>query len=564
MNSNSKTFGIFALSLLILAVMVSGVSAFSINPSSNTLTFTQSGEVQGLNLTSSGGGDLYNISTLITSNSGASFSITPKTANNVSKSIFNVSLTGTSGTFYYGDSASGTLLLTAQNISGNYSNATVNLKYVKSFCRYGEVGADNISMDIIGIKNDGSGSDQQWYPLDTIEIKVRVYNHDTHNDANDILQLGLFRENSDSNIAGDLRWLQDSDQVSINVPSDSSEVYTFTFQVNPDIDTSKNYRLMLKAYSDDVGEKKICTGFPEGISDYGGSSYYASINIKKESSSSKAVVVDTSALPDVTTAQCGQQVTLSPMIYNIGSQDYKSQILVKLYNSELGLNLNQTLPGNLNSGDGVQAPFTFTIPRNATEATSKISFTTYYGYNTNNNGYNLGGSYYTYASDNTFNTLLTVKGNCVYATPATTQVQASLQSGGKAGEPLVIQAAITNTGSKTVSYSFGLEGYNSWATLSGINPSNITLAPGQSQNVALNMNINKDATGGNKQFTLDVYSNGYLITQQPLSLSVTQTLWNSITGNVVGSGSNIIPWIFGILIIAVLAILVVVLVRRRK
>ena len=164
-----------------------------------------------------------------------------------------------------------------------------------------------------------------------------------------------------------------------------------------------------------------------------------------------------------------------------------------------------------------------------------------------------------------FNTLVQVTGGCVYATPDTTQVTAQLVSGGKAGNPLTISSTITNSGNRTVSYNFGLEGYSSWATLSGISPINITLAPGQSQDITLNLNIDPTATAGNQMLYLDTYSNGYLITKQPIAVPVTSAgfSFSSITGGAI-SGSYLLIGGLGLLILILIVAIIIIAVRLKR
>jgi len=565
MNPNSKTLGIFAMSVLLLAVMVSGASA-----TTTSFSFSHANQSQSISHDNLG---LVNITgytpipeAKVNSQSFGTFSVSNTT------SALNVTLTKIeSENSYYGLSGSVKFNVTGYVNSTTKINVPVTLSYVRSFCDYGDLNDSKLSMDV-SVDNLGQGDSTNWNSLDTVKVEVTVYNDNNYDLNNMNLELGLINKETGQNIASNkLDWISgDNNKVSLDTISEGDSItYTFEFKVDPKIVSSGNlgsgdYYLMLKAYQG--SQNQVCidhsSDFESPLSfDFGSDVYIKSADYNH------AVVIDQSSLPVSTSASCGQQVSLDPTIYNIGGSGNsysKNQMLVVMYSTlNGGIRQNETVYGDLNAGNSVQltTPFTFKVPVNSTETSYPVYFTIYYGYNENSGTYF---GHYNKMSSDTFSTNLVVKGNCVYATPATTQVQASLQSGGKAGEPLVIQAAVTNTGSKTVSYSFGLEGYNSWATVSGINPSNITLAPGQSQNVMLNMNVNKDASGGDKQFNLDVYSNGYLITQQPLSLTVTQSFWNSITGNVT-LGSNAGLWIFNIvLVLAIIIVLVVVLVRRRK
>jgi len=570
MNSNSKTLGIFALSILLLAVMVSGVSA-----TQTTYLFSHVNQSYSPSASDLG---LHNITNVPSSVSGSvggqdfgTFSISS------SNSSLNISLTSVeSSNYYYGSSDSVKFNVTGFNSSNALVTVPVTLSYIKSFCSYGDLNASSSQLEMsVSVSNDGQGDSTNWNSLDTIKVEVTVYNNNNYDLNNMKLELGLVKKGTNQNIASNkLDWISgDENKVSLDTISEGDSItYTFEFKVNPKIVSSGNlgsgdYYLLVKAYQGDQSD--VCIDYSSDFDNpvKFNSQYYASDVYIKSADYNHAVVIDKNSLPVSTTVSCGQQVSFDPTIYNIGGNGNsysKGQILVTLYSPiDAGIRQNQTVYGDLNAGNSIKltTPFIFKVPINATEKSYPVYFIIYYGYNDNNGAYF---DHYNKMSSDTFSTNLFVQGNCVYATPSTTQVQAQLQSGGKAGEPLVIQATVTNTGSKTVSYSLGLEGYTSWASLSSINPSNITLAPGQSQNIALKMNVNKDASGGDKKFSLDVYSNGYLITQQPLSLTVTQSFWNSITGGAIGV-QNAGLWAFNILlIIAIIVILVIVLVRRRK
>ncbi|MCL5730407.1 MAG: putative S-layer protein [Candidatus Pacearchaeota archaeon] len=557
----SRLFGIFALSILVLTMALSGVSATISLSSSSLSPFTNTNQYQNLTVTGNETSMNFSVPT------SPYFSINQiGSINGVSSAHYNISLKNIpSNIINYGDSYAETVNFSVTNLTNPLDNSSipVTLTYLKSFCNSGDQNDTGLTM-YVTITNNGNGaSDTQWQPLDSIDVQVELDNNQNNDLSNVYLVMGLIKGGTNNNVAGNLDWLQDSEKVQVgDIASGDNYKYDFQFKVNPDIKTG-SYRLFIKAYSYDSGENNLCIDHSNDLSSYSSSNYYADVSVTSPTSS-KAVIVDSSSLPASTTAQCNQQITLTPTVYNIGSADYKNQVFVRLYNTELGLDLNQTLYGDLNSGEGMQVPFTFTVPMNAAEKTYTLSFLTYYGYTTTNNGYYIDGNYYRYVSDNIFTTQLTVKGNCVYATPETTQVNAQLQSGGKAGEPLVIEATVGNTGNRTVSYNFGLEGYSSWATLSSINPLNITLSPGQSQVITVTLNPNSDASG-DKLFYLDTYSNSYLITKQPLQISITPKFWASITGGAI-SGGNWYVWGIGLLnlILVVAIVIIIVKVAKRK
>jgi uncharacterized membrane protein len=401
-------------------------------------------------------------------------------------------------------------------------------------------------------------------------VQITLDNQNSNGNLNNIVfDIGLFQAGTNNNVIGNMIWSNGAyNSYSYgSIGTNSNGQYTFTFRVAPQVIANQGagtYSLVVRAYGN-----QFCVDHSSNFNDNFGNSaisggYAEDININQPNNNN-AVIVDTNSLPTSTTVSCGQSVTLNPNIYNVGSNGNsysQNQVLVTLTNPELGLNINQTIYGGLTSGQSQSVPFTFTVPLNADQKIYPIYFRTYYGYNQNyNNGFF---NNYQYESQNTFSIPLNVQSGCVYATPGTTQVTAQIVSGGKVGNPLSISSTITNSGTKTVSYNFGLEGYSSWATLSSISPINITLAPGQSQNIALNLNVNQDATAGNQILYLDTYSSGYLITKQPISVPITSGFsFSSITGGAI-SGGNWYIWGFALLNIVLIVAIIIILVRLRK
>ena len=563
----TKSFAVLALSVLALTLFISSISALSLNISS--LTFTQIGSSQTVNITSNEGlipsVETFNFPSTLNGPNGASFSITNPTSTTLKVTLNSISN-------YGGSSAN-------LQINGTFANTTVDsgqnitLNSVKSFCTTGDANDSNMSLSV-AITNDGTGSSYTWNPLDTIEVQVKVSNNGAVDLNNMNFKIGLFNANG-GNIINDMKWISpDDDQATgMSISADSTETYTFKFQVDPSIITNQNnnnFQLMLKAYQQGK-ENQVCVDYSTssdlndnfgGFGSSSSNSYAADISIPNLGIS-KAVVVDSSTLPVISQVSCGQQLTLTPTIYNLGPNDNsysKNQILVVFSSPSLGIYQNQTVYGDLNSGGNVPVPLTFNIPLTADAKTYQAYVNVYYKYSLNNGGYL---NDYQYISQN-FNTLVQVTGGCVYATPDTTGVTAQLVAGGKAGSPLVISSTITNNGNRTVSYNFGLEGYSSWATSTGISHLNITLAPGQSQDITLNLNVNSNAPGGNQNLYLDTYSNGYLITKQPISVPITTGFsLSSITGDAI-SGSNWLVWTFGLLILVLIVAIIIIAVRLRR
>lgn len=368
-----KYFSIFALSLISFILLVSSASALTI--SANTLsTFTTPSVSQNLSI-SNPAGDVsfntnYNITSHLTDLSGNSydFLISPiSSTTNIPASgnaIYNItSASGIgNGNFIYGNSYSETLQFSNANSSNSSINSStpVTLNYVKSFCQNGDSNDSNLQMNVY-ITNSGSGtsSSTNWNPLDTIQVQVQLYNNNNNFNLNNVIfNIGLFQQGTNNNLINNLMGQQNgaSNSVQIgSISSNSNGQYTFTLKVNPSILTNNNgqtnYILMVEAYGN-----QFCIDHSTSLSSYGGSIYYTNINLQTPNYN-QAVVVDTTSLPLSTQVSCGQQVTLSPSVDNIGynGNSYsKNQIFVTMSIPDLGINENQTLYGDLNSGEVYQ------------------------------------------------------------------------------------------------------------------------------------------------------------------------------------------------------------------
>ena len=106
-----------------------------------------------------------------------------------------------------------------------------------------------------------------------------------------------------------------------------------------------------------------------------------------------------------------------------------------------------------------------------------------------------------------------------------------------------------------------MNGYSSWAKLSDLAPTNLTLAPGESQEVAITLNVNANANG-DKTFNFETYSNGQLVTRQPLSATINSGFsLGSITGGAIGSST---PLIIGLVAVIFIVLILIIVVKASK
>ena len=450
--------------------------------------------------------------------------------------------------------------------SDNHSTETFSVKDLildgtviptSSFCSDGARNDDDLRLKV-DINNRGEGDDEEWLPLDLIEIEVELENDknlDDDGDLNDVVfELGLFREGSSSNIIDDMMWISsDDEEVEVgDIDEDEKESFTFEFRVDPREVEDDDYVLRVKAY-EDGDEEVTCIDYSEDLTDFGSSKFFADIQVSKENDKEKMVVVDEDSYPLVTNAFCGEQVSLSVDVYNIGDKDFDDQIKVMLFNSELGINEEVIASGDFDEGDKADVTFLFRVPADAQEKTYTLSMETFYDYDKDDDQYDE-------VSEDTFTALLRVEGNCGAVSEAS--VSANLESGGKAGEELVVRATVTNTGDTEADYLVNAAGYSLWASSANVNPTSFTLNSGQSRDVLITLNVRDDASG-DELFSIEVLSGNELAAIQPVSVLIEGNQGGFLTGGVIGafSGGNSYLWLLGLLNVILVMVIIVVAVR---
>ena len=441
---------------------------------------------------------------------------------------------------------------TAQDSSANQAvTKTRTVVVYSNFCAAGSSDTDlALSVDI---KNKGNGEDDEWQPLDTIEVEVEFDNNKVSSnglyDLNDLtFEIGIFN-GAGQNVAGDMIWIsEDEDKFEFgDVDEGDDAKHVFEFRVNPaEFSADGNYKVKIKAFPSGQ-ESTYCIAQSSDLTSFGASKYDADVSINLPGDD-EAVVVDEAALPLPAVAQCEDEVTFSADIWNIGDKDFEDQIMITLYNSELGISENKTITGDLDQGETTQVTFTFEVPAGIDEKIYSLDMRTYYDWDADN-------SEYDEVSKNTFVLPLTISGNCI---PAQLTIFASLESGGKAGEPLVVKSTITNTGDEETTYAFAVSGYSNWASSAKIN-STLTLAAGQSGDVWVTLDVDKK-TSGDQTFNIEASSEGELLKTQPVQVGIEgkQGLLN------ISGSDSLVAILIALISAIVIAIIIVLIVKASR
>ena len=436
---------------------------------------------------------------------------------------------------------------------------TITVTPFDSYCSNEPQNDSDLTLNV-DIKNKGNGEDAEWLPLDVIEIVVEFENDINDADLNDVVfELGLFETGSTSNIAEDMIWIsEDENEVEVgDVDEGDKGSHTFEFRIDPAEVESGSYVLIIKAYPDG-DETEMCIDYSSDLTDgdFGDSVYYAEIDITKEGDDGKMVIVDVDALPTPLEAFCGQQVTLTTPIYNIGDQDFEDQIKATLNSAELGVNLEEVIVGDLDSGDSTEATFVFNIPSNAKEQQYILKMATFYDYDEEDDKYKE-------QSDSTFDTHLKVEGNCI--SDSTVSIAAVLESGGKAGSELTVKSTITNTGSKTQNYTLTASGYTDWASSAVLDSTIVTLKAGESKDVLITLDVKKDAEG-EKLFNIDAVGENEDLLTQTVSVAIEKAGFSlpGLTGEAIFDNKLLIFGLFNIILILAIIIVVVKLMKSKR
>lgn len=396
----------------------------------------------------------------------------------------------------------------------------------------------NLNLNIEDITvTDGFGDDDEWFAFDTVEVEVTVENNGNEDVQDITIEWGLYNTKSKD-------WtIEIDDEDEIDVDEDDEETITFSFTLDDDLDENLedledgDYVLYVRA----TGE--ISDGTYEGNDTCSSESSTASLTVEKN-----FVVLSNIEVPTV--VQCGSEVTISGDVWNVGSKD-QNDVTVEIYSKELGLDEIVEI-GDIDSFESSDLEFTFELGGDIEEKVYPITFTVYDedndAYENNNN------------DESTSSVKLTVQGSCAADIPDAT-VSAYLESGGKAGEQLVVKATITNTGEESAYYSINLAGYADWASAVSIDKNLVTLDAGDSEDVLITFDVDKDAAG-TSLFNIEVLSDNELVVSQPVQLDITAKKGFNITGNLFSSfGDNKYIWGIGILNLILIVLIIVIAVR---
>ncbi len=428
----------------------------------------------------------------------------------------------------------------SDSVKGVESKATFT--HTKSFCKSGEAGS-NLTISKVSIDNTGD-KNEEWKLLDIIDIDVRVDN-DGNDDIKDVIvELGLF-DSEGKNQVGDLEFENtDEDSISIGKIRDGDDsTVTFRFKVPADFEDG-SYKLAVKAYSDDLGESVECVGESDDLSD----DFYEQIDVIREDDTGKFIAFDNIQVMPSSDITCGDSVSVTFDVFNVGDED-QDQIRINLFSSELNnLKLEREIREDLDVGDKQKVSFDFIIPNGLQDRLYRLQLSADYDYRNSN---------YRESSDESTEFTINVKG--CSAVPSGTErialIAASLDSDAEAGKELQIKLIITGLISGEADYVVVPTDFESWAELNSISERLVHLRNGESKEVTLRLNVNKDVSD-EQSLIIEVRSGDKLETRE-VSVNIAA---EAQTGGLNLGGNNLI-WIIGAINVVLIVLIIIVATR---
>lgn len=398
--------------------------------------------------------------TLVTSGNGNNIVI----ANNTSYRV-NVSYTSTASNFDYGSFSS------SLNITEGSTITTIPLTFTSSYCSFGQVSEGDLDLDIEYEVKTGFGEDDEWYPLDKIEVTVNVENN-ANEDLEDLtMEWCLYDEKAKKCVLED-----EADTFDLDEDDDIDVTFTIDLDADELNSNNEDYTLIIKVYGDNQNE--LCREETE-----------KSIKIIIEKN---FVVVDGLEYSD--SATCDSFFDIRGKAWNIGSKD-QDDVYLNMYNRELGLNQRVEL-GDIDSFDSKTFNTQIKIPGNATDKTYSVLVSVYDKdddiYESNKG-----------SDDKTSDFAIPVKvEGCKKQSASITAELSSETPKAVIGRQVIVEATIKNTGNTATTYTVDITGNSEWSSLADIDPKTITLNAGESKRVDIYLDIDSDAEAGDKEFTI--------------------------------------------------------------
>jgi len=386
--------------------------------------------------------------------------------------------------------------------------------------------------DINIMSGFGDGSEDFWYPLDEIEVEIEVENNNGDEDMDDIeVKWGLYNVDKDD-------WVIDDEESDFNLKDGQDETMYITFELEDvdDFEDDDEYIFYVWA-NGELEDTNIA------VCDFDSQDIEITNN-------DDFVILDDITYPS--TASCGSEVQITADVWNVGDSD-QDEVKVVIFNSELGINKIVEI-GDINDFDNEFLDTFVEIPSDVEEKTYAISLKVY---DEDNDVYETDEN-----NDESEYIIRITLDSC--SVSSTALVSANLESGGKAGENLIVKSTIVNSGTKSATYTVNAASYAEWANSYSVDQTTFTLDAGASKEVLLTFDVKEDVSG-EKQFNIEVISGNEIVATQPVQVEIegTSSWFAGITGNAL-QDSNKYLWGIGILNVILIIFIIIVAIKVAK
>ena len=436
--------------------------------------------------------------------------------------------------------------ITIRAISTEANSTDLTLKVPVEFYEGENQGELKITHIDFSVKEGFGENEKYWYPFDEIEVRVDIDNQGNWEIENIELEVCLLDTNTGKCVMNENDMDLSDDKFDLDENNDIT--IKLNFNIDPDdLDAGNDdYVLYVSAVGKIDNKDSAYDGDKTGDSDS------QDIEIR---TSETFIIVNNFELPKV--VQCGAEVKITADVWNVGDNRIEEEdVHVWIYNQELGINKVVTDLNDLGALDKEILEFTFNVPENAEEKTYEIKFTVYDDKDRNDNDLYENSE----NEEAEYEAYVKVEGSCEVEQKAV--VSAEVESGGKAGEELIIKVTITNTGDELATYVLNAAAYTEWASSAELDETTIILNSGDSKEVLIIFDVSKDVSG-DKTFDIEVLSGDELIVKQPVSVSIEKSGFSFFTGNMI-SGENKYLWGIGALNIILIIIIILVALKFAK
>jgi len=436
--------------------------------------------------------------------------------------------------------------LNVKATNGTLNSNTITLTVDNYFYDGANKGELEVSIDRINVEKGYGEDEEYWYPFDDIELKITIDNNGEWDVENIELQLCLLDVSENKCILDEDDMEISEDDFDIDSEDDNSVLVNFNVDPSDLREGNTDYTLYVSA----VGEVDDSDSDYDG-DDTGDSDLQEDIEIRTNEDFiifDQVVITDSSGYDNDGETSCGNEITLSANVWNIGDRDMDDdEIFVLVYNRELGINEVISFNDGINSMDWELLETTLTIPSDTDEKSYFIKLTAYDDEDLDDN------DIYENKEDEQSEFYQALKiTNCGASSITQPTIRATLESEAKVGEELVVSTIVTNN-DDTNDFIFSLSEFEDWATLVSITPQTASIDKGEFAEVSI---VLKPTVVGSHSFNINAIVNGNSY-DQPVSVNIAEKKPSvNIFGEIGNTALYIITGVVTLLIVIVLVLIV--------